>query len=219
MSKNLLIGIVMLCFLSCFAYAYQQGNIVFDAHGWNISDQYSNRQAFTKNGLFLEVRASTGRFIDTYQFAADIGAKVESEQNGSNYEAIIVGKDIFYIFERRPYENTVYLITMSGDPKLLSTGKTEMKKILDSVSFSASSAVVEAPWEKPLKAPEELPFLQRHPIPWGWVVFWVIVGLLVWWKTRKWRKKGREQRKDVIEKLKKEKDQKKDKDKEKEKDS
>ena len=78
---------------------------------------------------------------------------------------------------------------MSGDPKQLNLGKSEMKKIADSVSFSSESKSVEAPWEKPLKAPEELPFLTRHPIPWGWVIFWIVIGLFVWWRIKKRKKK------------------------------
>jgi len=167
------------------ALGYQQGNLVFELSGWNVSEQYSNSQSFFKNGLFLEVRASAGKLVDVRDFAASINGKVESEKNGTRYEAIIMNDDSLYLFVRLPYQDKMYLLTMTGKPSQLNAAKTEMKKALDSVSFSAEEKVVVADWEKELKVPDELAFLAKHPIPWLWVVFWLVIVFLVWRKIRK----------------------------------
>src|SRR3989338_9179431 len=105
-------------------FAYQQGYLVFDTKGWEVFEQVSWRQAFTKGDLFLEIRASQGSLIENEKFAREIGGKVESTQAYSDVkESIISNSNDFYIFATLPYKDHSYLITMTGPKAKMSEGK------------------------------------------------------------------------------------------------
>lgn len=170
--------------------AYQQGYLVFDTKGWEIFEQVSSRQAFAKGDLFLEIRATQGSLIDNEEFAREIEGKVESSANYTNVqEVVIANKETFYIFSVVPYNDHSYLATMTGPKLQMNDGKTAMQAIYKTFSFSSTPEVVEAPWEKEPVPPKRLSFLVTHPIPWDWIILFLILGGIGWLIVRKVKKR------------------------------
>ena len=175
--------------------AYQQGYLIFDAKDWQVFEQISSRQAFTKGNLFLEIRATQGSLISNEKFAKEIKGKVDSTAKISNVEeAIISNSETFYIFAELPYKDHFYLATMTGPKAQLNEGKSAMQTIYKTFSFSSTPQVVEAPWEKEPVPPKRLGFFVRHPIPWDWIILIIVLGLITWFIVRKIKKRRQRKR-------------------------
>jgi len=188
---NKIYGILILLLMLPSILAYQQGYLVFDAKGWDVFEQISSRQAFTKGDLFLEVRASQGSLIDDEKFAREISGKVESSANYTNVQEVVISNsETFYIFSLIPYKDHKYLATMTGPKAQMTVGKNEMQTIYKTFSFSSTPQVIEASWEKEPVPPKNLPFLTTHPIPWDWVILILILAGIGWLIVRKVKKRS-----------------------------
>lgn len=183
------LSIIVLALLSSLAFAYQQSYLVFSLDSvWKIDEQRMAVQSFAKGGLHLEVRVTEpGDLLTAEEFAKmlDQGKLVSEEDAGEVHEYIVSDSSLFYIMASIPHGKEVYALAMIGPLASMGAGKSEMRKLYPSLSFSTEQKVVTAPWEEKLEYPEGVPFLQKHPIPWGWLIFWVVVGSFIWWRVRK----------------------------------
>ncbi len=179
------IGLILLL-LPSIAVAYQQAYLVFDAPGWQVYEQVSDSQTFTKGELKLDIRATQSSFMNSVDFARDIKGKIESATNYSNFQEVVIANNVtFYVFVKVPYKDHFYFATITGPKAQMANGKIAMQSILKTFSFASAPQVIQAPWEKEPVPPKRLSFLTTHPIPWDWIILFVTIGGIVLLFVRK----------------------------------
>ena len=198
--KVIVLSLLMMALFVPLAFAYQQSYLIFSLDStWKVDEQRMAVQSFMKDGMHLEVRVTEpGDLLTAEEFASMLenGKVVSEEEVGQVHEYIVSDSSLFYIMASISRDKEVYALAMIGPVAKVQSGKAEARKIYPALSFSTEQKVITAPWEEKLEYPKGVPFLQKHPIPWKWLIFWVLVGLFVWWRVRKRmeRKKGQKAR-------------------------
>lgn len=173
--------------------AYQQVYLVFDAPGWDVLEQNSNSQTFSKGSMILDVRAVPSPQVDAQGVADVLGGTLVKESSIGDVKQIIVLTDSeAVLIGITPHQDHAYAISLRGQRTQQVTLEQEALAIYRTLSFSQTPQVTQGPGEEELIPPTAPSFLVLHPIPWDVgvvLIFVLLIAYVVYRKVRKRKKK------------------------------
>ncbi len=188
--KTLIAILIIIVFISP-VLAYQQSYLEFQLDdSWNPVEQRLAAQTFEKNGLYLEVRNSKSDILSPEEMCRHKGCEViTTVQKGEFIEYLVKDENDHFIFSKSSKNGEIHMLSLFISGNRLNEGVQEMQKLYSTLQFKNERKFAIAHWEEKLQDPPELPFFDRHPIPWIGVIIVLIVmaltSFILWRKVSK----------------------------------